>query len=70
MITKQAVLLTLANSGHTKYRMAKELGLASSTSINQWLANTRMSAYFAVKFEELYGIHIDDAVARTSRPSK
>jgi len=48
--------------GLTKYRMAKDLGMASATSVNQWLRGTKMSEATATKFEDLYGVKIDDAV--------
>lgn len=62
MNTTAAVEYVLSLTGLTKYRMAKELGLASATSINQWLRGTRMSEEFADKFEELYGVKVNDAV--------
>ena len=62
MKTTEAVTYVLSVTELTKYRMAKELGLVSATSINQWLRGTKMSEAFAVKFEELYGVKIDDAV--------
>ena len=62
MKTTEAVTYVLSVTELTKYRMAKELGLVSATSINQWLRGTKMSEVFAVKFEELYGVKIDDAV--------
>lgn len=46
----------------TKYRMAKDLEMASATSVNQWLRGTKMSEETAAKFESLYGVKIDDAV--------
>lgn len=60
--TTEAVEYVLCLTDLTKYRMAKELGLASATSINQWLRGTRMSEEFAKKFEELYGVEVNDAV--------
>ena len=62
MNTADAVQFVLDMTELSKYRMAKELGLASATSINQWLRGTRMSEEFATKFEALYGVKIDDAV--------
>lgn len=64
-----AILTVLSSENLSKYRLAKELGLASSTSINQWLrGNTRISVKFADKFELLYGIKIDDAVSTSNNP--
>lgn len=62
MDTKSAVEAVLFRLRITKYAMAKQLGIASSTSINQWLRNTRMSHKTAKRFEELYGIRITDSV--------
>lgn len=62
MNTTEAVEYVLSLTDLTKYRMAKELGLASATSINQWLRGTRMSEEFADKFEALYGVKVNDAV--------
>lgn len=70
MKTADAVQYVLDVTELTKYRMAKELGLVSATSINQWLANTKMSGVFADKFEELYGVKIDDAVRPPSSTSE
>jgi hypothetical protein len=62
MKTAEAVGYVLDVTGLTKYRMAKELGLVSATSINQWLRGTKMSEAFVSKFEELYGVQVDDSV--------
>ena len=62
MNTKQAVQFVLnTNPDLTKYALAKQLGMTSSTSVNQWLGNTRMSATVATKFEALFDIKISNA---------
>ena len=61
MKTKDAVELVLDREGFSKYKLAKDLEVASSTSVNQWLRGTRMSVDVAVRFEELYNIKISDA---------
>lgn len=70
MNTQRAVEVALAYKGISKYQMAKDLGLASSTSINQWLRGTKMSTKFADKFKKLYGITVDDAIQIPDRPSQ
>ena len=60
MNTKDAVAEVLRQPGLNKYQLAKSLGMASSTSINQWLRGTRMSASTALSFQLEYGITIDD----------
>lgn len=52
----------------SKYYIAKQLGISSSTSINQWLRGTKMSDVVALRFTELFGIEIDDAFS-TSTPT-
>jgi len=64
MLTAEAVREVLRTKGLSRYRLAKSLSMASSTSINQWLRNTRMSTEVAERFELLYGIEIDDAFDR------
>jgi len=61
MQTKEAVATVLA-SGLSKYALAKSLGCAGTVSVNQWLANTKMSDKFTDKFKALYGIEIDDSI--------
>lgn len=68
--TIEAVEYVLGLTDLTKYRMAKELGLASATSINQWLRGTKMSEASAKKFEELYGVEVNDAVRAPNQISK
>ena len=59
MRTAIAVALVLETKEMTKYGLAKVLN-ASPTSVEQWLKGTRMSTRYAAKFEELYGIEIND----------
>lgn len=62
MNTRDAVSEVLRrNPGLTKYRMAKDLDIASASSINTWLRGTRMSKAVAERFESLYGIKVDDS---------
>jgi len=68
--TVEAVEYVLGLTDLTKYRMAKELGMASATSVNQWLRGTKMSEATAAKFEELYGVEVNDAVRPPSTISK
>ena len=65
MKTKEAVEQVLA-SGLSKYALAKSLNCAGAVSVNQWLANTKMSSAFVDKFEVLYGIRISDEAVRLS----
>lgn len=67
MKTSEAVLEVLQTRNLSKYRLAKDLGVVSSTSINQWLAGTRMSDTVAKKFKELYGIEICDSFSTSNR---
>lgn len=68
MKTKQAVQLVLDTKGLSKYALAQSLG-AYPISVNQWLRGTRMSQPFADKFEELYGITIDDTFRPPNKTS-
>lgn len=68
MQTKLAVLEVLKTRGLTKYALAKRLG-CHPVSINQWLANTRMSADYANKFERLFGVEIDDCYDTRPAPA-
>lgn len=61
MLTSDAVKVVLAREGLSKYKLAQELGVVSSTSVNQWLRGTRMSASVAKRFKELYQIKISDS---------
>ena len=79
MNTKEAVMLVLKTTGLTKYALAKSLGMASSTSINQWLTgNVKMSEASAAMFEKTYSLKITDvfsqrgpleAIPTSNRPS-
>lgn len=69
MKTKDAVQAVLDREGLSKYRLAKDLGVVSSTSVNQWLRGTLMSTDVAAKFEELYKIKISDAYDTLSAPN-
>ena len=61
MNTQEAVERILDEENITKYRMAKDLGIASSISVKGWLRGTRMSTRVAAKFNEVYNIKISDA---------
>tara|TARA_R110000851_G_scaffold14313_1_gene48466 strand:- start:2665 stop:2874 length:210 start_codon:yes stop_codon:yes gene_type:complete len=69
MNTQEAVQLVLDREGISKYRLAKTLGVVSSTSVNQWLRGTHMSTLVATQFEELYKIKIEDAYDPLSAPN-
>ena len=68
MNTKRAVQWALGHHGLSKYAFAKSLG-AYPVSVNQWLRGTRMSEAFADKFEESYGIKINDTFRPPSNDS-
>lgn len=61
MITKDAVSKVLADRGITKYRMAQDMGVAP-VSINQWLSTTKMNDINRSKFQELYGVEVNDTI--------
>ena len=63
MITADAVNKVLQEKGLSKYRMAMDMG-AAPPSVYQWAKGTKMSPYYASKFEELYGIGISDETVR------
>jgi len=68
MKTKEAVAFVLKEYKLSKYRLAKNLGVVSSTSVNQWLTQSRMSQDVANRFESLYHIKISDAYDSLSTP--
>lgn len=68
MKTQDAVQAVLDREELSKYRLAKDLGVVSSTSVNQWLHGTRMSQDVAKRFESLYNIKISDAYDSLSTP--
>lgn len=68
MKTKEAVQVVLDREGLSKYRLAKDLGVVSSTSVNQWLHRTRMRQDVANRFESLYNIKISDAYDSLQTP--
>ena len=68
MKTQDAVQVVLDREGLSKYRLAKDLSVVSSTSVNQWLHGTRMSQDVANRFESLYKIKISDAYDSLSTP--
>lgn len=65
MNTADAVATVLSERMFTKYRLAQSMG-ATATSINQWLAGTRMSGAYAAKFKEQFSIEVTDATKTTS----
>jgi len=69
MLTAEAVQEVLWRTGLSKYALAKSLGLVSSTSINQYLRGTRMSAEVADRFFNEYEIVIDDTFYPSNRTS-
>jgi predicted transcriptional regulator len=67
--TADAVREVLRRENLSKYRLAKELRLATSSSINQYLRGTRMSESTAQRFFELYGIAVHDTFHLPNRVS-
>lgn len=70
MKTREAILLVLEREGITKYRLAKDLGIASTVSVNQWLRGTRMSVLVAERFKTVYSITISDTYDTLRPPNK
>lgn len=64
MTTKDAVATVLSERLFTKYRLA-QLMQCSATSINQWLAGTRMSSAYAKLFKDQFSIEVTDATKTT-----
>ena len=70
MKTHAAVQEVINKHKLTKYRLAMMIG-ATPPSVDQWLRGTRMSPAYKVKFNELFGVKInDDPVYISSSSSK
>lgn len=68
MLTKDAVATVLAENQFTKYRLAKELDMASSVSVSNWLLGTRMSKAAADVFKAKFSIEVTDAYSAYKVP--
>lgn len=68
MLTKDAVATALAENQFTKYRLAKELDMASSVSVSNWLRGTRMSKAAADVFKVKFDIEVTDAYSAYKVP--
>jgi len=59
LLTRTAVLKVLKETGMSKYRLAKELGI-QPIMINNYLKKTRMGKVTAERFELIFNIRIKD----------
>lgn len=68
MPTKDAVITVMKEHSFTAYRLAKELDMASSVSVGNWLKNTRMSAAAAELMKAKFNIEVTDAYSAYKVP--
>lgn len=68
MTTKEAVELILEANQYSKYRLAQIMGCAP-TLVDFWLRKTKMGEQYKSKFEDLFGIKIDDTICPSNTTS-